>query len=60
MDWIQVFVLASSMIGSCWYFKRDSDIKFEKISDELKSYHGRMCTLEERYMQLMQKFWESK
>ena len=27
---------------------------------ELKDFHGRLCTLEEKYMQMMQKYWEGR
>lgn len=53
MDWLQVLVIAGSTIGSCWMMHRES-------TKEMKDFHGRLCTLEERYLQLMQKMWESK
>lgn len=64
MDWLQVLTIAGSTVGACWYFKRDSDAKFEKLDDrfnqESKDFHGRMCTLEERHLQMMQRILEKK
>lgn len=64
MDWFQVLTIAGSTIGACWYFKRDSDSKFEKIdtrfTQEMKDFHGRLCTLKERYIQMMQRFLEER
>jgi len=32
----------------------------QAIQDEMKSFHGRLCTLEEKYLQLMQRIWEKR
>ena len=51
MDWLQVFFIVGSTVGSCWMMHRES-------SRELRDFHGRLCTLEERYLQLMQRILE--
>lgn len=53
MEWLQTFMIAGSTIGSCWMMHRES-------SKEMRDFHGRLCTLEERYLQLMQKMLEKQ
>ncbi len=53
MDWLQVLAIAGSTIGACWYMHKET-------YKEMKDFHGRMCTLEERYYQIMQKILEGK
>lgn len=53
MDWLQVLFIAGSVVGSTWVMHRETN-------KEMKDFHGRMCTLEERYYQLMQKMLEKK
>ena len=64
MDWLQVLTIAGSTIGACFYMHRESVRMHQQLSremnDEMKDFHGRLCSLEERYIQLMQKMWENK
>lgn len=60
MDWLQVLTIAGSIIGACFYMHRESLSKFDEIGKEIKDFHGRLCTLEERYLQMMQRFWEER
>lgn len=53
MDWLQVLTIAGSTIGACWWMHREH-------SKEMKDFHGRLCTLEERYLQMMQRILEKK
>jgi hypothetical protein len=53
MDWMQVLALAGSVVGSMFFMHRET-VK------EMKDFHGRMCTLEERYVQMMQRILEGK
>jgi hypothetical protein len=39
---------------------RNTDRKFDEFAKEIKDFHGRMCTLEEKYIQMMQRFMERK
>jgi len=64
MDWFQVMAIAGSTIGACWLMHREN-VKMhqdftDKFSTESKDFHGRLCKLEERYLQLMQKMWENR
>lgn len=53
MDWLQVLAIAGSTVGTMWYMHRDT-------SKEMKDFHGRLCTLEERYLQMMQRLLEER
>jgi len=41
------------IIISLWIFHRDN-------TKEMKDFHGRLCTLEEKYIQMMERFLDSK
>jgi hypothetical protein len=51
MNWLQVLTIAGSTIGACWLMHRES-------YREMKDFHGRLCVLEERYQQMMQRILE--
>jgi len=53
MDWYQVLTIAGSTIGACFLMHRET-------TKEMKDFHGRLCTLEERYLQMMQRYLESR
>lgn len=53
MNWLQVLTIAGSTIGACWWMHRET-------FKEMKDFHGRLCTLEERYLQMMQRILERK
>lgn len=64
MDWFQVLTIAGSTIGACWLMHREG-LKMHldtrnSIATEMKDFHGRLCTLEERYIQMMQRYLEEK
>lgn len=56
MEWLQVFTIAGSTIGACWFINRE----MKDFHSAMKDFHGRLCTLEERYMQMMQRIFENK
>lgn len=60
MDWLQVLTIAGSTIGACWMMHRENLKESQARSKEMKDFHGRLCTLEERYLQLMQRIFEKK
>lgn len=53
MDWYQVAAMAGSTILSVYLMHRET-VK------EMRDFHGRLCTLEERYLQMMQRILEKK
>jgi hypothetical protein len=60
MDWYQVLAIAGSTIGACWFMHREN-VKMQMDNlKEIKDFHGRLCTLEEKYIQMMQRIWENK
>jgi hypothetical protein len=56
MEWLQAFMIAGSTIGACYWMNRENKIFQEECQKEFKDFHGRLCTLEERYMQMMERF----
>jgi len=67
MDWGQVLAIAAINIGLIALLRSDmkemekgfNSFK-EEMLKETKSFHGRLCALEEKYYQMMQRFWENK
>lgn len=53
MDWLQVLTIAVSVIGAMWVMHRQT-------FSEMKDFHGRLCTLEEKYRQMMERFLDNK
>lgn len=64
MEWLQAFMIAGSTIGACYYMHREHSREIkdmnDKFNEEMKDFHGRLCTLEERYLQMLQKMLERK
>jgi hypothetical protein len=71
MDWNQTFTILISLFGLILWVLREmkSDkasvsASIEKLSEEIKKesrdFHGRLSTLEEKYIQMMQRFMERK
>lgn len=60
MDWLQVMAIAGSTIAACFYMHRENVKMHHENSKEMKDFHGRLCALEERYIQVMQRIWENK
>lgn len=69
MEWTQVATIAGTTIGCCWFFRRETKEQIAEIRQEMKEFkeasiaeskdfHGKMCRLEERYLQLMQRILE--
>ena len=58
MDWLQAFMIAGSTIGACYWMHRENKELSNKFQDEVKDFHGRLCTLEEKYIQMMERFLE--
>ncbi len=56
MDWIQFFILFISIVGMFLSNKADS----KETAKEIKDFHGRLCALEEKYIQMMQRVLEGK
>lgn len=67
MDWIQVLTIIASTIGCCWFFRKETKEQISEMNAEMKDFHqamkdfhGRLCRLEEKYQQMMQRYLEEK
>jgi len=60
MDWLQVLTIAGSTIGACWMMHKETKALCDESRREAKDFHGRLCALEERYIQMMQRILEKK
>ena len=60
MDWLQVLTIAGSTIGACWVMHRENIALSNESRKEMKDFHGRLCTLEEKYIQMMERFIHQK
>lgn len=64
MEWLQVLTIASSTIGACWWLSREHRQEMKEFKDqynkESKDFHGRLCALEEKYIQMMERFMSKK
>lgn len=60
MEWLQVLTIAGSTIGACWYMQKENQREMRDFHDAMKDFHGRLCTLEEKYFQMMQRHLEKK
>jgi hypothetical protein len=64
MDWLQAFMIAGSTIGACYWMHREFSAEMKEFRnewrEESKDFHGRLCTLEERYFQIMQRILEDR
>lgn len=58
MDWLQAFMIAGSTIGACYWMHRENKAMAAEWAKETKDFHGRLCTLEERYLQMLQKIMD--
>lgn len=70
MDWTQFLLLFAALIGMMYTVRSDAkDDRRRSAGDrkeiidmmrnseqEAKEFHGRLCTLEERYLQMMERF----
>lgn len=56
MEWAQFLTTLLALGGI--YFTIRSDSK--ETQKEMKDFHGRLCALEEKYIQMMQRFMEKR
>lgn len=60
MEWLQAIMIAGSTVGSCWLMHKENKSMQDKQAAESKDFHGRLCALEEKYIQMMQRILEKK
>lgn len=67
MSWLQVLTIAGTTIGCCAFFRKETKEQISEIkkdfaawresnAQEMKDFHGRLCRLEEKYIQMMERF----
>lgn len=60
MPWDQFFVMFLSMLGM-FIATFALIISFSReITKEMKDFHGRLCVLEEKYIQMMERIMEER
>ena len=59
MDWIQFAIFVLAVVGLFFWNRSESNndrremmALLKGIQDEIKDFHGRLCTLEEKYRKL--------
>lgn len=67
MDISSLLTLVFTILGigipiliSLWIMHRQSSTEMKSFQTEMKDFHGRLCTLEERYLQMMQRIFEKE
>ncbi len=60
MDWYQFLMFAFGI----YMMHRDTSNKIDEFksefSKEMRDFHGRICSLEERYIQMMERFMQER
>jgi hypothetical protein len=52
MNWYHVLAILLPIALMIWAMHREN-------SKETKEFHGRLCRLEEKYIQIMQNYWKN-
>ncbi len=63
MEWYQLFMLGVglfSMHRENIAIQRENTKLYNESKSEMKDFHGRLCKLEEKYIQMMERFMEKK
>ena len=53
MEWLQFFFLILTLLGTFYYTNQRIDVMQSEFKSETKDFHGRLCALEERYLNFM-------
>lgn len=64
MEWFEfvtlIITIPGATIGACWFMHRENIKMYQDNAKEMKDFHGRLCALEEKYIQIMQRILEKK
>jgi len=59
MEWYQVLTITLSVFGMGWVMYANLGNKIDRLSDnimkEMRDFHGRLCSLEEKYRDMEKK-----
>jgi hypothetical protein len=58
MNWWQLLVSIGSIIAFWFLIHRENQSILRDIAKEQKDFHGRLCTLEQKYISMMEKHIE--
>ncbi len=50
MEWAQFLILIATLGGLFLWNRSESRQDFRALNAEIKDFHGRLCTLEERFL----------
>lgn len=60
MEWYQFLMLAIGLYAMHRETQKKIDEFKTDMAHEIKDFHGRLCALEEKYIQMMERFMEKK
>lgn len=60
MEWTQALTVILSIFGMMLFMIREIRQVSRDIAIEMRDFHGRLCILEEKYMQMMNRFMQEK
>ena len=50
MEWLQILSLFLANAGLILWMRAESRADFRQLNEEMKDFHGRLCKLEERFV----------
>ena len=60
MIWWQFSLSIGSVIGFWFIIHRENQSILRDMAKEQKDFHGRLCTLEQKYISMMERFLDRK
>jgi len=60
MIWWQFLLSIGSVIGFWFLIHRENQSILRDMAKEQKDFHGRLCTLEQKYISMMERFLDRK
>ena len=60
MNWWQFSLITGSVIAFWFLIHRENQAILRDMAKEQKEFHGRLCTLEQRYISIMERFLDRK
>lgn len=56
MNWYEIL----GLVLAFYMMHRENQKMYRDLSNEMKDFHGRLCALEEKYIQMMERFMSEK
>lgn len=54
MEWYHMLGILIPIAGMIWAMHRETHKEMKEFHEDIKDFHGRLCRLEEKYIQIMQ------